>query len=146
MTDAALPDALAEIRDEFLGLAESERLELLLEYAHDLPGLPARYADHPELTERVTECRSPVHIAVEVADDGTVAMFATAPEEAPTTRGFAGILVHGLTGLHADEVPAVPDDFAQGLGLARAVSPLRIAGMAGMLRRAKRQVELRRGR
>jgi cysteine desulfuration protein SufE len=39
---------------------------------------------------------------------------------------------------------AVPDDFPQSIGLTRAVSPLRIAGMTGMLMRAKRQVRAKR--
>ncbi|WP_125131883.1 SufE family protein [Microbacterium sp. 10M-3C3] len=144
MSDTALPDRLAEIRGEFLELAEPERLQLLLEYSHDLPPVPAEYADHPELTERVAECQSPVYIVVDVDADGRVAMHATAPAEAPTTRGFASILAQGLTGLTADEVLAVPDDFPQSIGLTRAVSPLRIAGMTGMLMRAKRQVRTKR--
>ena len=52
-------------------------------------------------------------------------MHATAPEEAPTTRGFACILAQGLTGLTVDEVLAIPADFPQSIGLTRAVSPLR---------------------
>jgi cysteine desulfuration protein SufE len=139
MTDAALPDALAEIRDEFLELAEADRLQLLLEYSQELPPLPARLEGHPELAERVAECQSPVYIIVEV-DHGIVAMHATAPPEAPTTRGFASILAQGISGLTAAEALAIPDDFPQSIGLTRAVSPLRIAGMTGMLLRVKRQV------
>ena len=71
-------------------------------------------------------------------------MHATAPKEAPTTRGFASILAQGITGLTPDAVLAIPDDFPQSIGLTRAVSPLRIAGMSGMLRRAKRQVAAKR--
>ena len=59
-----------------------------------------------------------------------------------TTEGFS-ILAQGLTGLTAHEALAVPDDFPQSIGLTRAVSPLRIAGMTGMLGRAKRQVRER---
>lgn len=140
MSDTDLPARLAEIRDEFLELAEPERLQLLLEFSQELPPVPAEYDGHPELCERVVECQSPVYIVVDVDEDGRVAMHATAPAEAPTTRGFASILVQGLTGLSADEVLAVPDDFPQSIGLTRAVSPLRIAGMTGMLMRAKRQV------
>lgn len=140
MSDTALPSALAEIREDFLALPEPERLQLLLEFSNELPEMPAQFADRPELCERVVECQSPVFIIVEVSDDGIVAMHASAPAEAPTTRGFASILVQGLTGLTADEMLAVPDDFPQSIGLTRAVSPLRIAGMTGMLLRAKRQV------
>ena len=60
-----------------------------------------------------------------------------------TTRGFAGILREGLDGLPAAELLAVPDDISDRLGLARAVSPLRLRGMAGMLGRIKRQVRER---
>jgi cysteine desulfuration protein SufE len=140
MSDTVLPESLAEIREDFLALPEPERLQLLLEFSQELPPVPARYDGHPELCERVAECQSPVYIVIDVSDDGIVAMHATAPAEAPTTRGFASILVQGLSGLTADEVLAVPDDFPQSIGLTRAVSPLRIAGMTGMLLRAKRQV------
>ncbi|MFD4957532.1 SufE family protein [Microbacterium sp. NPDC058389] len=139
MTDV-LPERLAEIRDEFLELSESDRLQLLLEYSYELPAVPAEYEGHPELAERVVECQSPVYIIVDVDTDGVVAMHATAPPEAPTTRGFASILVQGLTGLSAAEALAVPGDYPQTLGLTRVVSPLRISGMTGMLLRAQRQV------
>ncbi len=135
-----LPAQLAEIRDDFLGLEVKERLQLLLEFSNELPGLPDRYADHPDLFERVEECQSPVFIFVEVDDANVVHLFAMAPKEAPTTRGFASILAQGLAGLTADEVLAVADDFPQGLGLTEAVSPLRIRGMTAMLARIKRQV------
>ncbi len=143
MTATVLPDVLAEIRDEFLELSEPDRLQLLLEYSNELPPIPAAYEGHPELCERVVECQSPVYIIIDVDADGIVAMHATAPPEAPTTRGFASILVQGLSGLTAAEVLAVPSDFPQSIGLTRAVSPLRIAGMTGMLMRAQRQVRLK---
>lgn len=145
MSEHALPEALAEIREDFLALPEPERLQLLLEFSQELPDVPAEFAEHPEMNERVAECQSPVYILVEVSPEGIVAMHATAPAEAPTTRGFASILAQGLTGLTADEVLAVPDDYPQSIGLTRAVSPLRIAGMTGMLMRAKRQVRAKRG-
>ena len=135
-----LPAQLAEIRDDFLGLPVKERLTLLLEFSNELPELPARYAEHPDLFERVEECQSPVFIFVEVDDSTVVHLFAMAPKEAPTTRGFASILAQGLAGLTAEEVLAVADDFPQGLGLTEAVSPLRIRGMTAMLARIKRQV------
>lgn len=138
-----LPETLAEIREDFLELPESERLQLLLEFSNELPAVPEKYDGHPELAERVAECQSPVYIILDIDDDGRVAMHATAPRGAPTTRGFASILVQGITGLTPEEMLAIPDDFPQSIGLTRAVSPLRIAGMTGMLIRAKRQVRAR---
>src|SRR5690606_2443257 len=134
---------LADIRDEFLELEQQDRLMLLLEFANELPGLPSRYKEHPDLLERVLECQSPVYLFVEVDPDDRVHLFATAPPEAPTTRGFASILVQGLEGLSAQQVLEIPADFPQTLGLNEAVSPLRIRGMSGMLGRTKRQVRER---
>ncbi|HWU27673.1 MAG TPA: SufE family protein [Microbacterium sp.] len=139
MTDTHLPARLAEVREEFLELPQEDRLELLLEYSSELPAVPEHLAGNVDIYERVAECQSPVFINVEVTD-GVVAMHATAPPEAPTTRGFASILVQGLTGLTADEVLAIPGDYPQTIGLTKSVSPLRIAGMTGMLVRAQRQV------
>lgn len=142
MTDTALPASLAEIRDDFLALDERSRLEMLLEFANELPELPERYRDSPDLLERVVECQSPVFIFVEV-EDGVVHLHATAPKEAPTTRGFASILVQGIDGLGVDEVLGIPDDFPNTIGLTRAVSPLRIRGMTALLGRTKRQLRER---
>lgn len=140
--DSALPAALAEIVDDFSALAEPERLELLLEFSDNLPELPARLSDHPELLEQVVECQSPIFLTLEVGDgpDRPVSLFFSAPREAPTTRGFAGVLHEGLDGLPAADVLAVPDDMPNQLGLTRAITPLRMRGMTAMLGRIKRQV------
>ncbi|KQO99796.1 SufE family protein [Leifsonia sp. Leaf264] len=142
MTSTPLPDQLAEIRDDFLALQVPDRLQMLLEFSNELPDLPERYQDHPDLFERVEECQSPVFIFVEV-EDGLVHLYATAPREAPTTRGFASILAQGLDSLTVDQVLAVPDDFPLTIGLTEAVSPLRIRGMTALLGRAKRQLRER---
>ncbi|ANJ26881.1 SufE family protein [Agromyces aureus] len=142
MDATALPPRLAETRDDFLALEVRDRLQLLLEFSNELPELPERYAEHPDLLERVLECQSPVFIFVEVVD-GRAHLFATAPAESPTTRGFASILVQGIDGLTVGEVLAIPDDYPQTLGLGQAVSPLRVRGMTGMLARIKRQVRAR---
>ncbi|HOB57694.1 MAG: SufE family protein [Microbacteriaceae bacterium] len=137
---AELPEQLTQIREDFLALAVRERLQLLLEFSNELPELPERYLDHPDLLERVEECQSPVFIFVEVDDASIVHLYATAPKEAPTTRGFASILAQGLAGLTAEQVLAVPDDYPNTIGLTEAVSPLRIRGMTALLGRTKRQV------
>jgi cysteine desulfuration protein SufE len=140
MTDTELPESLREIKEEFRALEVRERLQLLLEFANELPELPERYRNHPDLLERVEECQSPVYIFVEVDDAGIVQLFATAPRESPTTRGFASIVSQGLAGLTAEQVLAVPDTYPQELGLTEAVSPLRIRGMTALLGRAKQQL------
>jgi cysteine desulfuration protein SufE len=143
---ASIPDALQQIQADFLDLGIKDRLQLLLEFSNELPELPAQYSDHPDLLERVEECQSPVFIFVDVDDNDVVHLYAIAPKEAPTTRGFASILVQGLAGLTVQEVLDVPDDYPNDLGLTEAVSPLRIRGMTALLGRAKRQVREKTGR
>jgi cysteine desulfuration protein SufE len=135
---------LQEIAEEFGAVGDRDRLQLLLEFSEDLPPLPARYAEHRDLMEPVPECQSPLFLAVEVDDDAVVHLFFDAPREAPTTRGFAGILHAGLDGLGAEEVLETPGEFSSQLGLQDLVSPLRLRGMAAMLARIKRQVRKQR--
>lgn len=136
---SSIETKLSELSEEFAELAVRDRLTLLLEIADELPELPARYCDHPDLLERVEECQSPVYLFVEV-NAGVVSIFLTAPEEAPTTRGFASILHQLLNGHTVDEVLTAPEDIPDRLHLAEAVSLLRINGLRGMLNRIKRQV------
>jgi cysteine desulfuration protein SufE len=145
VTTGTLNPRLAEIVEDFTSLPGKERLQLLLEFSDDLAALPERYAGHRDLLEQVPECQSPLFLAVEVDDGDAVHLFFDAPPEAPTTRGFAGILQAGLDGLDADEVLATPDGFTGQLGLTELVSPLRLRGMSAMLSRIKRQVRAKRG-
>lgn len=149
-TCAELPAAMQEIADDFADLLAPQRLELLLEFSEGLPELPERYAGRLSEMEQVHECQSPIFLAVEVGDEPAdsvgarpVHLFFSAPQEAPTTRGFAGILHEGLDGLTVDEVLAVPEDAPYRFSLGEAVSPLRLRGMVGMLSRIKRQVALK---
>ena len=145
MSTPTLNPRLQEIVDDFNAMAGKDRLQLLLEFSQELPALPGRYAEDHDLLERVPECQSPLFLAVEVEPDATVHLFFEAPPEAPTTRGFAGILHAGLDGLDADEVLATPGEFSSQLGLQELVSPLRLRGMAAMLGRIKRQIRDQRG-
>ncbi|WP_336713530.1 SufE family protein [Arthrobacter sp. USHLN218] len=142
VTEQQIPAQLAEIIDDFQAMEEPDRLQLLLEFSRSLPELPEHLADHPELLEQVVECQSPLFLALELGDapEQPVEIFFSAPPEAPTTRGFASVLHEGLNGLPADEILAVPDDVPDQLGLTRAITPLRMRGMAAMLARIKRQI------
>ncbi len=124
--------------DDFIFLEERDRLQLLLEFSEQLPALDSRFGDNPELLERVEECQSPVFIAVEGIPERVMLHF-SAPQEAPTTRGFASVLNAALNGQSAQEILDLPDDFPSMLGLDRLISPLRVRGMRGMLARIKRK-------
>ncbi len=134
-----LTEKAIEIASDFSALEGNDKLELLIEISDQLPALPERYADHPELLERVEECQSPVYLFVEI-DNGVVEIFLTAPREAPTTRAFAGILHASLSGQTVDTVLNFDDNYPSMLGITELVSPLRMRGIRGMLARIKRQV------
>ncbi|MFM6977462.1 MAG: SufE family protein [Micrococcales bacterium] len=127
------------IIDEINSVDETDRLELLVEFANSLPDLPERYSNHPDLLERVEECQSPVYLFVEI-HDGKVEIYLTAPIEAPTTRAFASILHQSLNKQTVSAVMDFDNDFPEKLGLTALVSPLRMRGIRGMLARIKRQV------
>jgi cysteine desulfuration protein SufE len=134
------PESVSALIDDFQSLPLKERLNLLLEFSDNLPELPPKYADHPDLLERVEECQSPIYLFVEVDATKNVQLFFTAPAEAPTTRGFASVLHEALNGLPAETVLEVSPEFPDQLGLTEAISPLRMNGMRAMLARIKRQI------
>ena len=134
------PESIDALIEDFTSLPVKERLTLLLEFSDNLPELPERYKDHPDLLERVEECQSPIYLFVEVDKDKNVQLFFSAPPEAPTTRGFASVLHEALNGLPAIAVLEVDPSFPDQLGLTEAVSPLRMNGMRAMLARIKRQI------
>jgi cysteine desulfuration protein SufE len=140
-----LPERLANVVDDFLAAPPELRTELLLEHAERLPGLPAELSGENarDRFEQVEECQTPFFLATEVDEDSMVSLWFDCPPQAPTTRGFAGILHTGLDGASADEILAVPADFHHGMGLAEVISPLRMRGMDAILFRLKRQVAAR---
>ncbi|WP_189079881.1 SufE family protein [Mangrovihabitans endophyticus] len=137
MTD--MPPKLAEIVEEFASAPREVVLEMLLEFSDAVPPLPAGMAAH-EGMEQVPECQTPFFLKADVRPDGTVTTHFDCPPEAPTTRAFAGILAEGLAGADAAGILAVPDDLYATMGLAQAISPLRVRGGTAILARLKRQV------
>jgi cysteine desulfuration protein SufE len=134
-----MPTRLAEIVDEFADAPRDVVLEMLLEYADAVPPLPADLAGHDGM-EQVPECQTPFFLRAIVDPGRRVELWFDCPPEAPTTRAFAGILAEGLADATADEVLAVPGDLYQRMGLAHAISPLRVRGGGAILARLQRQV------
>jgi cysteine desulfuration protein SufE len=143
MSVTVLPARLQEVVEEFAGLPRELRLEALLDYSRRVPPLPDRLAGHRDAMEQVHECQTPFFVASEVGDDQTVTLWFDAPPEAPTTRGFAGILSEGLNGATVDEVLGTPDAFWMTMGLHEVITPLRLRGMSAILARVKRQIRVR---
>jgi len=135
-----VPPRLQQIVDQFAAAPRELRVQALLEYANRVPPLPAEYAEHRERLEQVHECQTPFFLASETDSDGRVRIWFDCPPEAPTVRGFAGILYAGLDGEPVDAVLAVPADFYRSMGLSEVVSVLRLRGMGAILARLKRQL------
>jgi cysteine desulfuration protein SufE len=135
---SGLPAALADVVSDFQEVQGQDKLQLLLEYANELPALPATLEQ--AAMEPVPECQSPLFLHVDAANREHVRLFFSAPAESPTTRGFAAILAAGLDEQPAADILAVPDDFYTELGLAALISPLRLRGMSAMLARIKRRL------
>jgi cysteine desulfuration protein SufE len=148
MTDSAplqpqLPEKLAAIATMFKSAPKPLRLQALLEYSKKLPPVPDKYLEHPEFMQPVPECASPFFLVTELipgqAEDH-VKMFFKVPEEAPTVRGYAGILTEGLQGATPEEILNVPDQFYMEMGLSELITPMRLRGMGAILQRLKNAV------
>jgi cysteine desulfuration protein SufE len=133
-----MPAALAEVVSDFADMEGQNKLQLLLEFANELPPLPGDLEE--AAMEPVPECQSPLFLHVDAGDREQVRLYFSAPAEAPTTRGFAAILAAGLDRHSAEEILAVPDDFYAELGLGALISPLRLRGMSAMLARIKKRL------
>ena len=132
--------SLDQVVRRFKAADRQLRLETLLDYARKLPPLPERLQAQKDAgLARVHECQAPVFVWVEV-DEGKVRLYADAPPEAPTVRGFISLLIATLDGAEVDEVRRVPDDLLDQLGLTDAIGMTRTQGLNGVLWRVKRAV------
>ena len=140
MTIEVLPPSLAEIVETVLDLAAARPAGAAPRVLQQVPPLPSGCASTRSAWSRSPSASHPCSSAPKSTTDRLVHLFVDVPPEAPTTRGFAGIMLAGLDGLPADEVLAVPGDVTARLGLAEVVSPLRLRGATALLSRIQRQV------
>lgn len=130
--------SLDQVVRRFQAADRQLRLETLLDYARKLPPIPERLAIQKEQgLARVHECQSPVFVWVELEDD-VVRLYADAPPEAPTVRGFVSLLIATLDGKPVEELRRVPDDLLDRLGLTDAIGMTRTQGLTAVLWRLKR--------
>ncbi len=139
MTATRPPEALTGLVKAFRAAPEDLLVPALHDHARRLPPLP----EGLEVTamEPVVECQAPVRVIAEVdVAASTVHVHVSCPPEAPTTRGFAAVVVEGLAGATPAEVLAVPVDLHRHLHLDRVVTPQRLDGMEALVRRLQAQV------
>jgi cysteine desulfuration protein SufE len=134
-----MPTKLDPIISDLKACDRQERIDLLLDFAKSLPPLPERLVAHKDASHRVEECQSPVYLFVEL-NNGEVSLFADAPVEAPTVRGFVSLLLEGLSGATVEDILQVPADLVDRCGLGEILGMLRVRGLSGVLRRLKAEV------
>lgn len=132
----SLPPRLQEIVADFALAEGREKLELLLQYASELPPLPDWLREHKERMDPVPECMTPVFAHAEV-EQGGMKYYLDVPDESPTVRGYAAILAQGLSGAPPQDVLAVPLTFYDRMGLGSVLSGQRLNGMRAILGRLK---------
>ncbi len=130
-------DAIAE---EMQMVDDQTRLELLLDYAQQLPPLPEAYhALRDAGLNMVHECQSPVFLMVEVKE-GTVHLVADVPDEAPTARSFTTLMVKAFDGVAPQVVLDAPGDILHRLGLTHLLGMQRTRGLRAIYQRIKNEV------
>lgn len=134
--EVQLPPRLQAIVDDFELAEGREKLELLLQFAQELPPLPEWLKGHRERMDPVPECMTPVFAHAEV-EQGRMQYYLDVPEESPTVRGYAAIMMQGLNGLTPDEVLRVPGAFYEQMGLQGVLSHQRLNGLRAILARLK---------
>jgi cysteine desulfuration protein SufE len=131
---------LYELREEFEGLDDHERLQVLLDFAETLP--EPNDSDGALLGNeacRVQECQTPVYLRVRLRD-GKTHLEADVPRNSPTVRGLVSLIVEGLEDADPQEVFELPDDLLPLFGLENALGMTRQQGVQGVIKRIKRDL------
>jgi len=131
----------AEIAETFRAAGPDLRLELMRDYARQLPDLPEAYAEMREAgLGTVPECQSPVFLYVEV-EEGRVQLHADAPREAATARAFLGVLREAFHEARVSTIEEAPSNPLEQMGLSEKVGLQRRKGLTALYRRVQRAVE-----
>ena len=137
--------SIDDIAEPFQMMEPDMRLELLLEYADNLPPLPERYVEMRDAgLNMVHECQSPVFLMPEVEQENggpeRVRIHGDVPESAPTARAFTAILHEAFDGATPEDVRSAPDDVLNRLGLDGLLGMQRTQGLAAIYRRLRSEV------
>jgi len=132
---------LEEIIEQFSDADFQETLELLLDYAEDLPAVPEKFSEELDKeANRVPECETPVYVWVDI-NNNIVDIYADVPPESPTVKGLVSILVTAFNGVTPDEVESAPQDLLTRLGLAQKLGTRRMFGLGAVYSRIKNEVK-----
>lgn len=131
-----IPPRLQEIIEDFQWCEGRDKLELLLQFAEDLPSLPTWLQGQADRMDQVEECMTPVFVHA-MMEDGKMVFYLDVPKSSPTVRGYASILLQGLQGLTPEQLLSVPDDFYLRMGLEQVLTHQRLNGIAAILAHMK---------
>lgn len=136
MSEASLnlPPRLQEIVEDFQWSEGREKLELMLQYAEELPELP-EWVQKQSL-DQVEECMTPVFLLSEVKE-GKIYFYFDVPKSSPTVRGYAALMKKGLDGLPPEDILRIPGDFYLQMGLDQVLTYQRLNGIAAILAHMK---------
>jgi cysteine desulfuration protein SufE len=136
-TVGEMPARLKEIIEDFQLSEGREKLELLLQFAQQMPALPDWLQQDRSQMEFVPECMTPVYVHAET-QNGRMTFYFDVPDESPTVRGYAAIMGEGLREATPEQVLSVPGDFYQQMGLDKVLSYQRLNGISAILAHMKR--------
>lgn len=132
-----LPARLVEIIEDMALCEGQEKLELLLEYAEQLPEVPAHLQPLKDPNHYVHECITPIWVFPE-KQNSTYTFHFDVPRESPTMRGYASILHEGTQAITLPELLAIPETFYYTMGLQTVLSGQRLHGIGAILSHMKR--------
>ncbi|MCC5830404.1 MAG: SufE family protein [Phycisphaeraceae bacterium] len=128
-----------ELIELFQSVDDATRGELLLDYSRRVPGLNDQTIDADELaSHRLHECQTPVFLWMSV-EGGKMRIRGVVADEAPTVKGFLGVILHGLEDATPEDVQSMPDDLMDRLGLGTMLRMNRAIGLSAMIARIKRE-------
>lgn len=136
-TVSGMPGRLKEIIEDFQLSEGREKLELLLQFADQMPALPEWLQQDRSSMEFVPECMTPVYVQADT-QDGRMTFYFDVPDESPTVRGYAALMGDGLRGATPEQVLSIPGDFYLQMGLDQVLSHQRLNGITAILAHMKR--------
>ena len=133
---------LYDLQEEFEGLDDEERLQVLIDFAETLPAESGKYDPiFGNEACRVQECQTPVFLRIGL-ENGLTFIEADVPRKSPTVRGLVSLIVEGIDQSDPQEVLQLPDDLLPLFGLENALGMTRQQGVRGMMARIKHDLKL----
>lgn len=125
-----MPDSVTKVLQRFQRLSDpKQKYEQLILYGKKVP--PLSEGDRLP-ANRVAGCVSQVYITAQLDVDRKVIY--AGDSDALISKGFVGLLITALSGLTAEEITQVPEDFIQSTGLVASLTPSRANGFYNILK------------